>query len=136
MPEEVSQILVEPGGTEFSTAAGGARRYRKPLKSFRWRDIKPLLSDSFGEWSRHKASRLGASLAFYTLLSVTPLLLAAISIAGLVFGAEAAESNLVQQVQTLVGPAGAKAIQALLEGSRNTTHGAVATLLGLATLLF
>jgi len=135
MAEEIKYIL-EPGGTEIDTAAGGARRYRKPLKSFRWCDIKPLLSDSFSEWSRHKAPRLGASLAFYTLLSVTPLLLAAISIAGLVFGARAAESDLVQQVQSLVGPAGAMAIQALLEGSRNTTHGALGTLLGLVTLLF
>ncbi len=115
MAEEIKSII-EPGGTEIETAAGGARRYRKPLKSFRWCDIKPLLSDSFSEWSRHKAPRLGASLAFYTLLSVTPLFLA--------------------QVQSLVGSAGAMAIQALLEGSRNTTHGALGTLLGLVTLLF
>jgi membrane protein len=135
MAEEIKNIL-EPGGTEIDTAAGGARRYRKPLKSFRWCDIKSILSDSFSEWSRHKAPRLGASLAFYTLLSVTPLFLAAISIAGLVFGARAAESDLVQQVQSLVGSAGAMAIQALLEGSRNTTHGALGTLLGLVTLLF
>ena len=46
MAEEIKNIL-EPGGTEIDTAAGGARRYRKPLKSFRWCDIKPLLSDSF-----------------------------------------------------------------------------------------
>jgi len=50
------------------------------------------------------------------LLSLTPLLLAAVSIAGLVFGATAAETDLVEQVQSLVGPAGAMAIQVLLEG--------------------
>src|SRR5215471_3358363 len=72
MPDEENLIL-EPNGTEFRTAAGGARRYRKPLRSFRWRDIKALLIESFDEWSRHKAQRLGASLAFYTLLSLTPL---------------------------------------------------------------
>src|SRR5258707_10224295 len=121
MAEQIKTIL-ERGGTKIAPAAGGARRYRKLLKSFRWCDIKSILSDSFSEWSRHKAPRLGASLAFYTLLSVTPLFLAAISIAGLVFGARAAESDLVQQVQSLVGSARALALPALLERSRNTQH--------------
>jgi membrane protein len=128
--------ILEPGGTEVSTAAGGARRYRKPLTSFRWCDIKALLSESFAEWNRHKGPRLGAALAFYTLLSLTPLLLIAVGIAGLVFGREAAQLQIVWQVQDLVGPAGAQAIKALLEGTRNTTHGILATVLGLLTLLF
>ena len=135
MPDE-ENLIREPNGTEFRTAAGGARRYRKPLRSFRWRDIKALLTESFDEWSRHKAQRLGASLAFYTLLSLTPLLLAAVSIAGLVFGATAAETHLVEQVQGLVGDAGAMAIQVLLEGSRRTAHGVLGALLGLLTLFF
>src|SRR5262252_10148750 len=122
MADEENPIL-EPNGTEFRTAAGGARRYRKPLRSFGWHDIKALLTESFDGWSRHKAQRLGASLAFYTLLSLTPLLLAAVSIAGLVFGATAAETGVVEQVQSLVGAAGAMAIQVLLEGSRHTVHG-------------
>jgi membrane protein len=122
MPDE-ENLIREPNGTEFRTAAGGARQYRKPLRSFRWRDIKALLTESFDKWSRHKAQRLGASLAFYTLLSLTPLLLAAVSIAGLVFGATAAETHLVEQVQGLVGDAGGMAIQLLLEGSRRTAHG-------------
>ena len=128
--------LLEPSGTEVQTSAGGARRYRKPLRSFRWCDIQALLGESFSEWTRHKAPRLGASLAFYTLLSIAPLLLLAVSVAGMVFGHKAAESDLVWQIQDLAGPAGAKAIQALLEGSQNTTHGIVATLAGLVTLLF
>src|SRR5438045_623128 len=77
--DENAKNILEPGGTEVATAAGGARRYRKPLKSFRWCDIKLLLGDSFGEWNRHKAPRLGASLAFYTLLSLAPLLLVVVS---------------------------------------------------------
>jgi membrane protein len=128
--------ILEAGGAEVSTAAGGARRYRKPLTAFRWSDIKALLSVSFEEWNRHKGPRLGAALAFYTLLSLTPLLLIVVSIAGLVFGRQAAQSQIVWQVQDLAGPAGAHAIQALLEGARNTTHGILATVLGLLTLLF
>ena len=99
MPEDAPNVL-EAGGTEVSTSAGGARRYRKPLKSFRWCDIKALLGESFSEWSRHKGPRLGASLAFYTLLSLTPLLLVVVSFAGLVFGPKAAAGQVVWQIQT------------------------------------
>src|SRR5438876_5296592 len=128
--------ILEPGGTEVSTAAGSARRYRKPLKSFRWCDIRSLLGESFGEWTRHKAPRLGASLAFYTLLSLTPLLLVVLSIVGLAFGPKAAETDVIGQVQNLVGAQGAKAVSVVLEGSRNTTHGIITTIVGLVTLLF
>ena len=110
--------------------------YRKPLRSFRWRDIKSLLGDSFAEWNRHNGSRLGASLAFYSLLSLAPLLLVVISVAGLVFGREAAEGHIVSQIQGVVGRQGAEGIQTLLEGARNKTHGVIATLIGLLTLLF
>lgn len=135
MEAEPPRIL-EAGGTEAPTAAGGARRYRKPLTSFRWRDVKALLSESFAEWNRHKGPRLGAALAFYTLLSLTPLLVIAVGIAGLAFGREAAQTQIVWQIRNLVGPSGAQAVKALLEGARNTTHGIVATVLGFLTLLF
>ena len=135
MADAVPNIL-EAGGTEVSTSAGGARRYRKPLKSFRWCDIKALFGESFSEWSRHKGARLGASLAFYTLLSLTPLLLVVVSFAGLVFGPKAAEGQVVWQIQSLVGPEAASAIQTVLEGTRHTTHGIIATAIGLLTLFF
>ena len=134
--DEMPKIILEPLGTEVQTAAGGARRHRKPLKSFRWCDIRWILGESFGEWNKHKAPRLAAALAFYTLLSITPLLLAVVSVVGLVLGSTVAESDLVQQVQDLVGSAGGKAVQVLLEGAKNTTHGIIATVIGLVTLLF
>ena len=85
MPEELPNFL-EPGGTEVATAAGGARKYRKPLLSFCWCDLVSMFTASFSEWSRHKAPRLGASLAFYTLLSIAPLLLVLVSVVSLVLG--------------------------------------------------
>ncbi len=135
MAEKVQHIL-EPGGTEVSTAAGGARRYRKPLKSFRWRDIKAILSESFTGWSEHNAPRLGAALGFYTLLSIAPLLLVLVSVVGLAIGHKAAEADVIEQINALVGAVGAKAAQSLLEGPRNTAHGIIATAFGLLTLLF
>jgi membrane protein len=133
---QTPSIILEPNGTEEHTAAGGARRYRKPLSAFRWCDIKAMLADSFEQWNKHKAPRLGASLAFYTLLSLTPLLLVVMSIVGLVLGETVAQNDLVQQVRDLVGSAGAKAVQGLLEGAKNTTHGIIATVIGLVVLLF
>src|SRR5215831_14021018 len=122
MPDQLQNIL-EPGGVEVATAAGGARRYRKPLKSFRWRDLESIFSASFEEWSRQKAPRLGASLAFYTLLSIAPLLLVLVSVVGLVLGQQTAQADIIAQVQSLVGRQGAMAAQVLLEGSRHTAHG-------------
>jgi membrane protein len=132
---ETGPTPFDPGGGEIGTP-WGTRRYHKPIKSFRWCDIKALLGESFEEWVRHKGPRLGAALAFYTLLSLTPLLLIAISIGGLVFGAKAAESQIVWQIQDLIGRQGADGIQALLEGTRNSTHGILATALGFLTLFF
>ena len=130
------QNILEPAGTEVQTSAGGARRYRKPLASFCWQDITSIFSASFSAWGKHKAPRLGASLAFYTLLSLAPLLLVVVSVVGLVLGHQAAEADIVAQVRSTVGLQGARAVQALLEGSRNTTHGIVATAFGVLTLLF
>ncbi|MBV9180345.1 MAG: YihY/virulence factor BrkB family protein [Acidobacteria bacterium] len=135
VPENVDPIL-EPNGTEVATAAGGARRYRKPLASIRWCDIKALLGESLNGWTKHNATRLGASLAFYTLLSLAPLLLVVISIVGLVFGRDAAEHDIVAQVQMLAGSPAAKAVQAFMQGSKNTTHGIITTIIGVLTLLF
>jgi membrane protein len=132
---KIGEIL-EPGGSEFTTPAGGATRHRKALNSLRWCDLRLLFFDSFDGWTKHKAPRLGAALAFYTLLSLTPLLLVVISIVGLVFGRKSAEHQIVQQIQLLVGSQAANASKALLNGSHNTTHGVIATLIGSVTLLF
>src|SRR5690348_2190021 len=136
MPDEDTKHIFVPGGMEVSTAAGGARRYRKPLKSIRWPDIEFLFGESLDSWSKHKAPRLGASLAFYTLLSLTPLLLVVVAIVGLVFGHATAQREVIRQVQMLVGTQGARATEALLQASRNTTHGIIATIVGMVTLIF
>jgi len=134
--EDTHKSVLEAGGTEVATSAGGARRYRKPLISLRWCDVKSLVSESLDGWSNHNAPRLGASLAFYTLLSLAPLLLVVISIVGLVFGHTAAERDILHEVERVVGKAGANATRAFFEGSRNTTHGIIATVAGLITLMF
>src|SRR5579862_4140692 len=96
-------VILEAHGTEVATSAGGARRYRKPLKSFRWRDVHCLLMDSLDGWSKHKAPRMCAALSFYTLLSIAPLLLVLVAVVGFTMGHQAAEADLIEQVRSMVG---------------------------------
>jgi membrane protein len=133
---EHPQVILEPGGTEVATVAGGARRYRKPLQSFRWRDVRDILEDSIEEWSKHNAPRLGAALSFYTLLSMAPLLLAPVSIAGMIMGREAAVAGVIRQVDMLGGREAAQVAIALLSNPPSAAHGMLATFFGLITLLF
>ncbi len=110
--------------------------YQRPLRKMRRADIKVLLEDSVSGWTRHKTPRLGAALAFYTLLSLMPLLLIVISIAGLVFGPRAAQTGVLGQVQILIGSQRAKIVQALLEGAHSKAGGLLATCIGTLTLMF
>lgn len=99
------------------------------------RRLKIVLVQSLISWIDHRAASKGAALAFYTLFSLTPILVLAIAVAGYVFGAEAAQGEIVSQVQDLVGPNGAQAIQALLAAARNPASGMVATLIASVLLL-
>jgi membrane protein len=99
------------------------------------RRLKVVLVESLTSWIDHRGASKGAALAFYTLFSMTPILVLAIVVAGYVFGAEAAQGEIVAQVQGLVGPNGAQAIQALLAAARDPDSGRVATLVASALLL-
>lgn len=65
-------------------------------------------------WRRHENSDAAASLAFYTLLSTIPLLIIAISIAGIVLGRQAAQGELLRHLQQVMGGAAATMINDLL----------------------
>lgn len=98
--------------------------------------IISLIKETFKEWQKDKAPTLAAALAFYTVFSLAPLLIIVIAIAGLVFGQEAAQGQLVGQLQSLVGKDGAETIQQLVANASNPQSGIVATLIGVATLLW
>ena len=86
-------------------------------------------------WWDDDCARMGASLSYYTLFAIAPILLVAIAIAGLVFGAEAVRGEIVGQLDRLVGREGALAVQGLLEGAAHRRAGMVATLIGAFTFL-
>lgn len=94
-----------------------------------------LLSPSLAAWLAHRAPSKGAAVAFYTLFSLTPILVLAIALAGNFFGAEAAQGEIIAQMQGLVGPNGAQAINALLAAARNPESGVTASIIATFLLL-
>jgi membrane protein len=95
-----------------------------------------LLKETFKEWQNDDALDLGAALAYYTIFSLAPLLLVVISVAGLVFGREAVQGQLVGQIQGLVGRQGAEAIQTMIANAGHHGSGVVATAIAVVTILF
>jgi membrane protein len=97
--------------------------------------ILPMFWTALRAWWDDDALRLGASLAFYTLFALAPILLVAIAVAGIVFGAEAVRGEIVGQLDHLIGPEGARAVQSLLEGASHRRAGVLATALGSITFM-
>ena len=101
------------------------------------RHFLPLLKDAAIGWVDDGAMRLSSSLAYYAVFSLAPLLVILISIAGLVFGEEAARGQLSQQIALIAGTGAGDAIQAAVQSSAaQKSAGMLATVLSTALLLF
>jgi membrane protein len=124
--------LVDASQDDTTSAKHEVRRVFRLRRS----DLWALLSTTWNNFLVHKVPRLGAALAFYTMLSLAPLLVVVIAVAGWAFGREAAIGQVVWQIQDLVGREGAQAIQALLAAAHKPRSGSVAAVLGLITLFF
>jgi membrane protein len=99
------------------------------------KDLWSLIKAAAAGWVADYAPSMGAALAFYTMFSIAPLLLIVISIAGLVFGEAAARGEIFSQLQSLLGPTGALAVQHLLESVHGATKDVAGTVFGLVLLL-
>jgi membrane protein len=87
-------------------------------------------------WNDDNALRLGAALSFYSLLSFPPLLIVTISIAGLLFGRDAARTGLLHQISQLIGKSGSEMFDQMIRAASRPGHGLVATAIGLVFVLF
>ena len=94
-----------------------------------------LFKEAGSAWLADNAPSLGAALAYYTIFSLAPVLIVVIAVAGLAFGRQAAEGEILQQIQALVGPAGAAMIQTIIQRADRPALGIIASALGLATVL-
>jgi len=98
--------------------------------------IWALIKDAADGWSAHRASRIGAALAFYAVFSLGPILLLAVAVAGLFFGQSAARGEIHQQIGTMIGPQAAAEVENLLVRAHRPAAGVLATAISVVTLLW
>lgn len=99
------------------------------------RETGRLLKAAAIGWWNDRAMSLGAAIAFFTIFSLAPMLLAAIAVAGLAFGREAAQGALVAELGGVLGQDAAKAIEAMIASAANVGSGVIGTTIGLVTFL-
>ena len=87
-------------------------------------------------WYGDNATRLASSLAYYTLLSLAPIMVLAVSLAGLVFGEDAARGQIAQEVSRFIGPEAARGVQDVILHARTPESGFYGTVVGVSVLLF
>ena len=94
------------------------------------------LEEAFSAFRRDHASRFGAALAFYMVLSIAPIAVIAIGVAAMIFGRRAAEGVIFHQIAGTLGPATERAVEEMVKNAAAPRVGFIATALGLVTLLF
>lgn len=99
------------------------------------KELGPLLVKTVRAWSDDRCSTMGAAIAYYTLFSLAPLILIIVSVAGMIFGEEAARGEVFVQLQGLLGDGGAQAVQDLLTSVNKPGGGIVATLTGVVLMI-
>ena len=97
--------------------------------------IYRLFRNAGSKWLDDNATRLAAAVAFYAILSLAPLFVLAVSLAGLVFGEEAARGGIVDQIRDTVGEAGAQVIETTLANAKKPGGSLLASGIGIIVLL-
>jgi len=104
------------------------------------REVAPglwnALKEAGSNWLAHKSPKAGASLAYYSIFSIGPLIVVVMSIATLVFQREGVQREVADAIQGLIGSKGGEAINAMLTSAGKPSEGVFATLIGTATLIF
>ena len=102
-----------------------------PAHRLAWRDWVSLLRETVREWQDDRCLRLGAAIAFYTLLSLAPLLVVTIALVALVLGDQMAQSEVMGRVEALLGADTAATVRGMVERASQPRSGLVATAIGL-----
>jgi membrane protein len=122
---------------EASKLGDGSTDPAKPDKAAKTdRSVFGLVKRTISEAGDDKIPRLAASLAYYTLLSLSPLLILAVAMVGLVFGEDAARGQIAEQLQQVFGAQAGEAIQAMIANSNKPDSGILSSIVGMVVLLF
>jgi membrane protein len=101
------------------------------------KSIWQFLKTTINEWVEAEPFQLAAALSYYTLFSLAPLLLIAIGVAGFVFGREAAQNQIVETLQGMIGQDSAQTVQEMIQASNEKPKtGMMSTLIGFVALMF
>lgn len=103
-----------------------------------WNSVRrgwTLTRDAAGLWLDCNAFGHAGALAFYTLFSLAPVVIIAVTVIGLVFGEVAAQGEIVAQLRGLMGTEAAQAVQRAVAQSRVQTSGLLPSLLGAGALV-
>jgi membrane protein len=82
-----------------------------------------------------RAMKMAASLSYYTVFSLAPMLVIVISLVGIFFGRDAIEGRLYYQIAGLVGSEAAKQIQVTIQNVSKTGDSGMAAVIGAVTLI-
>lgn len=99
-----------------------------------FRRVRQLVAETVEGFIDDDAFSRGASIAYFTLFSLAPVLLLVIAVAGLAFGRDAAQGAIVDQLSGLMGRDTAEATQAMIRSAGDRMSGLLATLIGVATI--
>lgn len=124
-----SETLVITSGQQNETEA------RHLETGMNLKQLGELIRKSAVAWIDDYAPSMGAALAYYTLLSAAPLLIITIAVAGLFFGQEAAQGEIVAQIQGLIGREGAIVVQGLLKSASDPAQDIFAMVVSIITLV-
>jgi len=98
-------------------------------------ELGPLGREIARRWTVHKVMQLSAALAYYSIFSIAPLLVIAVSIAGAVFGPDAVRGQLDEQLRGAMGRVGAEAVQSMVQSAYQPGKNIWAAMTGGALLL-
>jgi membrane protein len=116
--------------TGHFTGAQAAPRFANKSGQ-RLEGVYGLLMEAITSIQKHNAFRFAAALAFYTVVSLAPLVIVVVGVMGLFFGETAARERLVQELGALVGSEGAAAVSLVLQNAQDQPTSIVATLVGI-----
>ena len=99
------------------------------------RDIAHVFKLALSGWKADNCLSMGAALAFYSLLSMAPLLVLVITLAGLFIGADRAHDLLLEQLSGLLGDTGAQGVRTVLAAAQTDRKGIIQTAVSFALLV-
>jgi membrane protein len=100
------------------------------------RKLLRILKGTLYEWYEDKVPRMAAAIAFYTVFSLTPIVVIAFKVAELTFGREVALREILRQAAFLIGRDGAAGISLLIENAQPQAASHTSTAIGLAAMVF